>query len=172
LTTAGPDLRDAAANAAALLHREGAALDRRDWTTWLDLYEDDAVYWVPAWRDDGTPTENPDREISWIYHPSKAGLLERVRRITSQKSVTAMPLPRTTHFVSNVVVEAADADGLRVSASWCVMTVQPRTAEQHTLFGRYEVRMTTRPGAPLRIAAKKVVLVNDRVSTLIDVYCL
>ncbi|UUX94971.1 aromatic-ring-hydroxylating dioxygenase subunit beta [Aquabacterium sp. J223] len=172
MTPAGPDLRDAAAQAAALLHREGAALDRRDWAAWLDLYEEDAVFWVPAWRDDGTTTDDPDREISWIYHPSKAGLVERVRRITSQKSVTAMPLPRTAHFVSNVVADAAEAGGLQVAATWCVMTVHPRTAEQHTLFGRYEVRMTRRPGAPLRIAAKKVVLVNDRVSTLIDVYCL
>jgi 3-phenylpropionate/cinnamic acid dioxygenase small subunit len=172
LTPAGPDLSHAAAQAAALLHREGHALDRRDWAAWLDLYEDDAVFWVPAWRDDGTTTEDPDREISWIYHPSKAGLVERVRRITSHKSVTAMPLPRTTHFVSNVVVDAADAGLLRVAANWSVMTFHPRTAEQHLLFGHYEVRMTTRPGAPWRIASKKVVLVNDRVSTLIDVYCL
>lgn len=79
-------------------------LDRRDWTTWLDLYTTQAAYRVPAWRNDYEEAADPDREVSLIYHDSRVGLEVRVMRICSGQSVTALLLlPRTTHFVSNIV---------------------------------------------------------------------
>src|SRR4051812_47287835 len=54
--------------AQALLTREAHLLDARRWDEWLALYEAEAVFWVPSWRDDGTPIEDPNREVSFIYH--------------------------------------------------------------------------------------------------------
>jgi len=54
--------------AAALLYREALLLDRGDWDEWLQLFTDDAVFWMPAWRDELTPTADPDRELSLIYY--------------------------------------------------------------------------------------------------------
>jgi len=42
----------AADEAAALLYREALSLDRGEWDDWLALFTEDAVFWMPAWRDD------------------------------------------------------------------------------------------------------------------------
>ena len=45
------------------LFREALLLDRGDWDAWLDLYLPDAVFWMPAWRDESVPTADPDSEL-------------------------------------------------------------------------------------------------------------
>lgn len=160
---------DALAVVSALLFREALLLDRKDWAGWLALYDERAEFWVPAWRNEDEPTNDPDTEVSLIYHDDRYGLEERVARIGSRKSVTAMPLPRTTHLVGNVLVEHADADGIRASAAFTVHLFDVRAAATATHFGRYEVRC--RPGPDgWRFAAKKVLLMNDRVASSLDFY--
>jgi 3-phenylpropionate/cinnamic acid dioxygenase small subunit len=161
----------ATAIAADLLHRECRYLDTRDWAAWLDLYAPNAVYWVPAWRDEYTQTSDPDSEISQIYHDSRSGLVERVMRVQSGKSVTTQPLPRTTHFVSNIE-GTWEADGaIGAHACWMVQVHDPRTERQHGNFGRYELRLGE-TNAGWVIARKIVRLQNDRVPALIDFYTL
>lgn len=162
--------------ATELVAREGYLLDRRDWDAWLALYTQDTVFWVPAWRNESETVEDPDTEVSLIYHDSRVGLEERVHRLRTGKSVTTMPLPRTAHFVSNFLVgEATPAgvasDRIDVHSSWQVVIYQPRTAVQYTLAGRYEHRLV-KSGDVWKIAKKKIVLINDRVPTLVDFYCL
>ncbi len=155
--------------AAHILSKEGLCLDRRDWKQWIDLYEENAIYWIPAWRDEDQVTENPDTEVSLIYHESRASLEDRVMRISSRKSITAMPLPRTAHFVSNVIAEETASGLIDAEASWVVHVYQPRNAKRHVQFGRYEVQLK-RHGQDWRIARKKTYLQNDRVETVIDFY--
>ena len=161
----------AAARAIELVHREAHLLDTRCWNEWLELYTPDCTFWVPAWRDANVPTNNPDAEISLIYHDSRVALEDRVTRLRSNKTVTAMPLPRTTHLITGAIATAHGADAMDVVANWSVMTYAPRTAAQHVLFGRYEHRLCMRDGE-WRIQAKKILLMNDRVPTMLDFYCL
>jgi 3-phenylpropionate/cinnamic acid dioxygenase small subunit len=157
--------------ASELVARDGHLLDRRDWDAWLALYADDCVFWVPAWRNESETVEDPDTEVSLIYHDSRVGLEERVHRVRTGKSVTTMPLPRTAHFASNFLVASATADSIAVHSSWQVLIYQPRSALQYTLAGRCEHTLKDTP-AGWKIAAKKVILINDRVPTLVDFYCL
>ena len=69
-----------------LVHREARLLDERRWDEWLALFVEDCEYWMPAWKADGTPTTNPQAELSHIYYASRAGLEDRVVRIRSGKS--------------------------------------------------------------------------------------
>lgn len=162
---------NATAVATDLLVREGVCLDDRQWQHWLNLYATNAVYWVPAWVNDESESSDPNRQISQIYHDSRRGLEERVMRVESGKSVTAAPLPRTTHFVSNLVAEQVDADLISVRASWMTQVYAPRTAKQHVNFGHYEVRLV-RQDSQWLIGWKKVHLKNDSVPTLVDFYLL
>jgi 3-phenylpropionate/cinnamic acid dioxygenase small subunit len=155
--------------AAALLYREGLMLDRQEWDAWLDLYATDAEYWVPAWKSESQLVDNVRREISLIYHPSRAGLDERVLRIRSRKSVTAMPIPRTVHLVANVRVEEGADDLIEGTASWVVHEYDPRVSKAHTNFGRCEFRLR-RVDRGWKIARKKVILVNDLIPTVIDFF--
>jgi len=158
--------------AAHLLAREGELLDRRDWDAWLALYEEDAVYWVPAWKDEDTPSADPDTEVSLIYHTGRAALEDRVWRVRSQRSVASVPLLRTTHMVGNVRAREGERPGtLAASASWTCHTYDPKLKRQHVFFGRYEALLVPH-GGDLRIGRKTILLQNDYIPTLIDFYCL
>ena len=62
--------------AAEFIYREGLLLDRQEFDAWVDLFTPECVFWMPAWRDDGTQTEDPDRELSLIYYKGIAMPME------------------------------------------------------------------------------------------------
>lgn len=155
---------------ADILSREGLYLDRKDWPSWIALYHPSAVFWLPAWKDEDTPTSDPDTEISLIYHDNRYGLEERIARIQSRKSVTAMPLPRTSHMSSNVLVRAARDDLIEASASFAVHIFDPRTSRSRTHHGHYEITLVREAGGEFLIHRKKVLLINDRVAATLDFY--
>jgi benzoate/toluate 1,2-dioxygenase beta subunit/2,4,5-trichlorophenoxyacetic acid oxygenase 2 len=148
-----------------LLFVEAQYLDDKAWDAWADLYCEDARYWVPAWLNEYDLVSDPDTQVSYIYHSSRAQLRERIGRIESRKSITALPLPRTLHMISNIVLSA----GVEARSSWTTHVFDPRTRRQHLHFGIYEHRLVrTREG--YRIAAKKIVIMNDCIPTLVDFY--
>lgn len=160
------------AEAAALLAREGRCLDTRNWAAWLDLYVEDCVYWVPAWKSEDQPTEDPDRELSLIYYSDRGPLADRAWRNQSGQAVAATPLWRTAHAVNNVLIEPAAKPGeAEVRATWTVHCFDPATGRQHIYFGLYEIGLR-RVGSDWKIARKKVLLLNDYIPTVLDVYML
>jgi benzoate/toluate 1,2-dioxygenase beta subunit/2,4,5-trichlorophenoxyacetic acid oxygenase 2 len=160
---------DATAQAARLLYREGRYLDLQDWDGWLGLYDDKVEYWLPTWKSESELVGDVKREVSLIYHTRRAELAERVLRIRTRKSVTAMPLPRTTHLVANVLVDEVMPDRMAGTATWTVHEHDPRTARSYTHFGRYEFQLGRRADE-WNIVRKKIVLMNDRIPTAIDFY--
>ncbi len=163
---------EAAAIAAEVLSREGLYLDRKDWKAWLVLFCEDVEYWVPTWLDEYDTTADPKREISLIYHASRQGLAERIARIQTRKSVTAMPLPRTAHFIANVIASLSGSDEIEATASWQVQVHDPRTCKNHVLFGIGEYRLRRESDGTWRIARKKLVLMNDQTPAVVDFYTL
>ena len=162
---------DVTAIATQLLYRESKWLDQRNWSGWLDLYTEDAIYWVPAWRNEDEPTDDPDRELSQIYHSSRRGLEERVMRVESGKSVTAMPLPRTTHLITNIVASADREGMINVEANWMVQYFQPHRGERLVNFGDYELTLVLHDQVWL-ISRKRILLKNDLIPALLDFYML
>lgn len=161
----------ATAIATELLYLECRCLDSRDWAAWLELYGPSAVYWVPAWLDEYAQTSDPDTQISQIYHDARRDLEERVQRVQSGKSVTAMPLLRTTHFVSNIAGVFESDGAIAAQANWMVLVYSPRTEKQHNNFGHYELRLE-KIDQRWVIVRKKIQLQNDVVPALIDFYML
>lgn len=154
----------------ALLSREALYLDAQRWDDWLALYEPDAVYWVPCWKENGEPTSDPNTEVSLIYHESRADLEDRVWRLRGGRSAASTPIQRTSHAVTNVVLEGP-AEGPLVCASWTCHTFDAKHRRQHVFFGRYEVSLRAHAGG-WRVARKKVLLQNDYIPTMVDFYCL
>ncbi len=164
---------EAVLTATSVLITEGELLDARRWDEWLALYRENCVYRVPAWRDELTETDDPDRELSIIYHGNRRGLEERVARIKSGKSVSAYPLPRTTHFVSNVTAQVTVDGFICARASWMVRAYRPRDGHQTANFGRLETTLVAgETGTDWRYDRKIVNLVNDQIPTMIDFYLL
>ena len=152
-----------------LVWREAAALDERRWDDWLALYDEAAVFWVPAWKSEDTPTEDPDTEISLIYIASRTQLEERVARIRSGRSAASSPMPRTAHALSNVLVEPVEGDALRVRSVATTHLFDLRRRESHLFFSCVE-HLLAKDAGGLRIRRKKVVLLNDYLPTAIDFY--
>jgi len=159
-----------AATAAELLALEGHYLDTRQWEKWLDLFTEDVVFWVPAWRDEAEPTTDPDRELSLIYDIDRQALVDRVWRIRSGMSVASTPLMRTAHQVSNVLLPDPPGETeAEVRATWAVHLFNPANGRQHVFFGLYESTLRFVDGR-WKIARKKVLLLNDRIPTVLDIY--
>jgi len=151
------------------LYREALLLDRGDWDAWLELYLPDAIFWMPAWRDETRPTGDPDGELSLIYYRGRRNLEDRVWRARSGLSVASTPRPRTVHAVTNVLVADADGEEAEVSACFSVHLHDPRSERSHVFFGRYEYRLR-RLADDWRIARKKILLLNDVIPTVVDFY--
>jgi benzoate/toluate 1,2-dioxygenase subunit beta len=158
------------AEAAALLTLEGMLLDEQDWDAWLALYEEDAEFWMPAWKSESQTTADPLRELSLIYYAGRPGLEDRVQRIRSGKSVASTPLRRTAHMVGNVMLAGEEGGVLGVKSSFNVHVYDTRAKTQHVFFGRTTHGLVRRDGA-LRIRSKKVILANDCIPTMLDIYC-
>jgi len=153
-----------------LVHREARLLDEQRWDEWLALFVEDCEYWMPAWKADGTPTTNPQAELSHIYYASRAGLEDRIVRIRSGKSAASTPIPRTAHILGSVLPLESPAGRLRLDSTWASHVFFPRSRESHAFFGRTEHQLVLR-GRDWRIAKKKILLQNDYIPTMLDVYC-
>ena len=159
-----------AERAQALLVREALLLDQRRWEDWLTMFDPAAVFWVPSWRDDEQPVEDPDKEVSLIYHEDRAALEDRVWRLQSGRSAASTPILRTSHSVTGAVLEG-EPQSPTVFASWTCHVYDPKHRKQHAFFGRYEMHYSA-DGENWRIARKKIVLLNDYIPTMIDFYCI
>jgi len=152
----------------AFLHAEARALDDRDWDTWLTFYHTDCPFWMPAWDDYDTLTEDPANEMSLMYYPNRKGIEDRVFRIkTDRSSATSLPEPRTNHNLSNIEVLARDGAQIRLRFNWNTLTYRYNSTDQH--WGTSFYTIDTSGGRPL-ITSKKVVLKNDHIHHVIDVY--
>ncbi|MGY3602835.1 aromatic-ring-hydroxylating dioxygenase subunit beta [Bradyrhizobium sp. Leo121] len=152
-----------------LLFVEAHLLDDKAWDAWAELYRADAVFWVPSWLNEYDLVTDPDTQISFIYHTSRAQLQERIGRIQSRKSITALPLPRTLHVITNTVLSERDESFVEARSSWTTHVFDPRTRRQHLHFGVYEHTLVRSPEG-YRIARKKIVIMNDCIPTVVDFY--
>ncbi|QHG72592.1 benzoate 1,2-dioxygenase small subunit [Ensifer adhaerens] len=153
--------------ACAFLYREARLLDDRQWDEWLTCYAPDVSYWMPAWDDDDQLTEDPQSQISLIYYPSRDGLEDRVFRIKTERSGASTPEPRTSHNVTNV--ELVADRGEEVDLRYNFHTLNHRYKVTDHFFGTMSVTLR-KSGSVLLISRKKIVLKNDYIRQVIDVY--
>ncbi|SFL13073.1 benzoate 1,2-dioxygenase small subunit [Falsiroseomonas stagni] len=155
-------------DATQFLYREARALDDKDWDTWLAHYAPDAEFWMPSWDDDDKLTTDPKTEISLIWYGHRGGLEDRVFRIrTERSSATSLPEPRTSHNISNVEILEQAGVLTKLRFNWVTFSFRYKTTD--TYFGTSFYTLDTTGKRPL-IRTKKVVLKNDYIHHVIDIY--
>src|ERR1700761_8481122 len=87
------------------LYMEARLLDNRQFEEWMDLFTDDAVYWVPAGRDD----IDPSRHVS-IIHDDKAAIAKRIKRLRSGFAYAQDPPSPVPRLISNGEPGPADEE--------------------------------------------------------------
>ena len=153
---------------AEFLYREARLLDARKFGDWLELFCDDAVFWVPAVGMDGVHTAEPETSLNFIYIVGRAGLEARVFRVESGGSLASNPLPRTRHLVTNVMVDTDGPAEVRAFANTQVVAFCEARGQQ-ILTGSYEYIVRKEHGR-LRIARKKVLLLEYVIDGYFDFF--
>ena len=139
-----------------LLFLEARLLDEGRFDEWLDLFTDDALYWLPIVGDG-------PREPS-IIRDSKAGMEERVFRLTKTLAHAQNPPSRTQHDVTNVEVRDAGGGALEVRCNLTVHELRPGDvfsvglAETRRFAAR--CRYLVVPGETWRIREKRCELID------------
>lgn len=149
------------------LYREARYLDEKNWDAWLEQYSKDVEFWVPSWDDDGKPTVDPQKEVSLMYYPKRDGLEDRIFRIRTEKSTASTPDHRTGHNVTNIEIIENGAHGCTVQFNWITYTMRYKIVDQYFGTSTYQL---VREDGDLRIKKKKVLLKNDYIHHVIDIY--
>ena len=95
------------------LYREAKLLDDWKFREWLDLMAEDISYTLRTTpnaqtRDRRRSVEPP---TTWVFNDNKHLLERRVARLETGMAWAEEPPSRTTHMVSNVIVEETDVEG-------------------------------------------------------------
>jgi benzoate/toluate 1,2-dioxygenase beta subunit len=151
----------------AFLYREARLLDDRAFEEWLECYSENAEYWMPAWTDDDALSTDPQTEISLIYYGNRKGLEDRVYRLETERSSASTPEARTSHFIANVEVLETRDGAVDLRYNW--HTLSHRYQQTQQFFGTTFLTLDTTGAAP-KILKKKIVLKDDYIHQVIDVY--
>lgn len=151
----------------AFLYREARLLDDREWDEWLELYDTNVEYWMPAWDDDDQLTQDPQSQISLIYYPNRNGLEDRVFRIKTERSSASMPETRINHMLTNVEVVAERSDGVDIRYNFHTLSHRYKATDH--FFGTIFLTLGKSESGFL-ITRKKIVLKNDYIRQVIDIY--
>ena len=133
------------------LYHEARLADEHDYVAWEALWSDDGVYWVPGAGDD------PDRAMSVIYD-NRGRLATRLKQLRSGKRHAQVPPSRLRRVISNVEITCVQNGEIAVGANFVVAELRERGTELWV--GRYEYILRRESGGELRIAQKKVLLIN------------
>ena len=135
------------------LFMEARLQDTHAYDDWEDLWEDDAVYWVPANGHD----IDPERQMSIIYD-NRSRIRLRVAQLKTGRRHTQTPRSELTRLISNVELVGRAGEEVDVRANALIFEESQRG---ETIWGaRLDYRLRLVDGA-LRLVRKKVGLANS-----------
>jgi 3-phenylpropionate/cinnamic acid dioxygenase small subunit len=142
------------------LYEEAALLDERRFHDWLDLFTEDAHYWMPVRstraRSEAEEEFTAEHENSY-FDDDKATMARRVAKLDTGYSWAEEPPSRTRHLISNVRLrERPGASTVGVTCNFIVYRSRLATDEDLWV-GRREDTLRRVDGRWM-IAARKIFL--------------
>lgn len=135
------------------LYREARLQDTHEYDAWESLWTDDGVYWVPA---NGTDTD-PEREMSLIYD-NRSRIALRIRQLKTGRRHSQTPPSQLARIIGNVELLRSDGSDIGVA---CNSQIFETNLRGDTMWAARCVYGLRRQGGELKMAYKKVVLVNN-----------
>ena len=135
------------------LFHEARLLDTQRYEEWLELFTDDATYWVPLEQGQEDPFET-----SSIIHDDRTLLELRVKQIRHPRAHARQPLARTVHQIGNVSIVSDTPQEVRVAST---LTLVEFRNEKQRVYGALVEHRLRRKGDTFQIAHKRVDLVNS-----------
>jgi 3-phenylpropionate/cinnamic acid dioxygenase small subunit len=137
------------------LYRQAELLDGKHWQAWIGCFDDAGVYWMPV------APEQEDWEASpSIFAEDKLMMEIRMGRVMHPNAWSQAPQWATSHLVSHVALEAADADAIVVRSRFHMMEL--RRDEIRHFGGSYRHTLVRDGAGALRIRLQRVDLFNSQ----------
>ena len=152
---------------AELVNLETTLLDRREWDDWINLFAEDAIYWVPSWASEEDTVSDPETQLNLMYFRNRGGIEDRVFRIESRDSYAWLPLDRTVHIVSNILVSDIKVDEISATANCLVHSFGKHGSQNRASLYDFKFRKSV---DGLKIIMKKITLVDDMLEGPVDIY--
>lgn len=129
-------------------------LDEQRWDEWEALFTEDGTYWAPATQEQPDPFEH----VSLIFEDS---LLRKVRyeRYAHPNALSLQPFPRTSHLVSNVMLDEHNVEKGTLAASARFQMHEFKRGQPAVFAGSYQYNLVTN-GDGFKMKQKKATLVN------------
>jgi len=134
------------------LYHEARLLDTQRYEEWLELFTEDATYWVPLEQGQKDPYET-----SSIIHDDRTLLELRVKQIRHPRAHARQPLARTVHQIGNVSV-LSDGEEVRTAST---LTVVEFRNEKQRVYGALVEHRLRKSGDTFQIAHKRIDLINS-----------
>ena len=136
------------------VYAEARMLDEQRFDDWLNLFTEDAHYWMPL-----APDQQDPRLHASLLYEDKLLLRVRVERLAGARTYSQQPRSRSHHLLQQPSIERADRDAGTCTLRTAFHYVETRLDTQ-TLFAGWATHdLVTEDGA-LRIKLKRVDLVN------------
>ncbi|HEY7061142.1 MAG TPA: aromatic-ring-hydroxylating dioxygenase subunit beta [Chloroflexota bacterium] len=168
-----PADRDLQYEVEQFLYREAWLLDRRRFHDWLDLFAEDARYWMPARETtpESVPPADPARgPVGALFNDDKAFLGLRIQRLDTGLAHAEQPPSRTRHLVSNVQVLGRDDARAEVEVHSCFLLFQSRLESSEHLFAGEREDVLRRVDGGWRIVRRKVLLDHARLPRVLTTF--
>lgn len=151
------------------LYREVRLLSERRYEEWLDLFTDDARYWMPARETiDGQPDALWDEGEMAFFDDDKEFLAARIERLRSSLAHAEQPPSRLRYFVTNVEIDALEGGDIDVRCN--LLVYQSRLERTEVSYvGRREDRLR-QAGSSWRIASRKIILDQTLVPRTLSIF--
>jgi biphenyl 2,3-dioxygenase beta subunit len=143
------------------LYYEAELLDERRFREWLELFADDARYFMPVRHNPHARPEDPSQELSapgeeHYFDDTKETLRRRVERLYSPTAWAEVPPSRTRHLVSNVRLERDDGREIEVHSNFLVYRTRLETDQDIFVGARRDTLRRVDGG--FKIARRTIIL--------------
>ncbi|MDD3649851.1 aromatic-ring-hydroxylating dioxygenase subunit beta [Immundisolibacter sp.] len=135
------------------IYREARLADEARYADWEALWTDDGVYWVP--RAEG---HDPARQVSHIYD-NRTRIATRVRQLATGYRYSQEPASPMRRLLSNVEITRTD-DGYEVGSNFVLTEIVAQSTHELRVWAGRSTHRLRRVEGGLKMAFKKVVLVN------------
>jgi 3-phenylpropionate/cinnamic acid dioxygenase small subunit len=135
-----------------LLFHQSELLDGKHWGAYIDLFEDDGIYWMPVAPEQTEWVDSPS-----IFAEDKRMMQIRMGRVTHPNAWSQAPSWGTSHIVGNVVIEAVGDSELLVRSRFHMIELR-RDSLRH-FAGTYRHTLKVH-GELFKIALQRVDMVN------------
>jgi p-cumate 2,3-dioxygenase subunit beta len=141
------------------LFAEAELLDEWRLPEWLELFTDDATYYVPS--TDVPADSSPDKNLFYVAD-DRFRLSERVKRLMKRTAHAEFPHSSTRHVVSNVRIRSQNDNEIEVGSSF--ITYRTKDGVTDTYFGSNRYRLVAKDGQ-LKIKEKRCLLDSEGLRT-------